>query len=525
MTATLRLMTDADVPAVWAIESAVFADPWTAVAFAEELSAPARAYVVAEENGEVVGYAGVMAIGDDAHLMNVAVRADARGCGTGRALLRRAKLLAGELGASRLTLEVRPSNASAIALYESEGLVSVGERPGYYHDSGEAAVIMWGDLGGQGARSQTADPATGSPDAVGTDAEEDGPSEAAPADLILAIETSCDETAAAIMRGGRELVANVVASQIDFHARFGGVVPEIASRKHTEAIVSVVDEALAEAGEALGFDAPLPFSALDAIAVTYGPGLVGALVVGLAYTKGLSMATGLPLVGVNHLEGHIFANVFADPQVAPPLVALVVSGGHTSLVHMPEWGVYRTMGETLDDAAGEAFDKVAKVLGLGYPGGPILSRLAEQGDPAAIDFPRAMMRSGDYAFSLSGLKTAVINHIRHEREAGREIDVPDLAASFQQAVIDVQVSKAVRAVEETGATSFCLAGGVAANPALRAALTDAIGRLGVHVSVPPLMLCTDNAAMIAAAAHYRYRRGERLGLDAEPVASLRLDTA
>ena len=367
---------------------------------------------------------------------------------------------------------------------------------------------MWGDLPGASAGGAAAQPAAESP----------------AAELILAIETSCDETAAAVMRGGRELVASVVASQIDFHARFGGVVPEIASRKHTEAIVGVVDEALGEAGPVLGYDGPLPLGALDAIAVTHGPGLVGALVVGLAYAKGLSMATGLPLVGVNHLEGHIFANVLADPEVAPPLVALVVSGGHTSLVHMPEWGVYRTLGETLDDATGEAFDKVAKVLGLGYPGGPILSQLAETGDPAAIDFPRAMMRSGDYAFSLSGLKTAVINHIRHAHDAGREIDVPDLAASFQQAVIDVQVSKAVRAVEETGATTFCLAGGVAANPALRAALADAMEPLGVHVSVPPLEYCTDNAAMIAAAAHYRYLRGDRLSLDAEPIANLRLDT-
>ncbi|HEY5541601.1 MAG TPA: tRNA (adenosine(37)-N6)-threonylcarbamoyltransferase complex transferase subunit TsaD, partial [Coriobacteriia bacterium] len=424
----------------------------------------------------------------------------------GRSLAGEAMARASAMGATRMTLEVRPSNASAIALYESLGMISVGERPGYYADTGEAALIMWGDL-----------PAAGGAVRLGTD-------DAPYTELILAIETSCDETAAAVMRGGRELLADVVASQIDFHARFGGVVPEIASRKHTEAIVGVVDEALALAGEALGYDAPLPFAALDAIAVTHGPGLVGALVVGLAYAKGLAMATGLPLVGVNHLEGHIFANVLADPEVGPPLVALVVSGGHTSLVHMPEWGVYRTLGETLDDATGEAFDKVAKVLGLGYPGGPILSRLAEEGDPAAIEFPRAMMRSGDYAFSLSGLKTAVINHIRHEQQAGREIHVPDLAASFQQAIIDVQVAKAVRAVEETGATSFCLAGGVAANPALRRALTGAMERLGVHVSVPPLHLCTDNAAMIAAAAHYRYLRGERLGLDAEPITSLRLDT-
>ncbi len=361
---------------------------------------------------------------------------------------------------------------------------------------------MWGDLPGAEAPP------------LGSDADE----------LILAIESSCDETAAAVMRGGRELLANVVASQIDFHARFGGVVPEIASRKHTEAIVGVIDEAMAQAGATLGLEGPLRFADLDAVAVTHAPGLIGALVVGVAYAKGLAMATGKPLVGVNHLEGHIFANVFADAQVKPPLVALLVSGGHTSLVHMPEWGVYHTLGETLDDAAGEAFDKVAKVLGLGYPGGPILSKLAEQGDPAAINFPRAMMKSGDYAFSLSGLKTAVLTHIRHEEAAGRVIDVPDLAASFQQAVIDVQVSKALRAVQETGAVSFCLGGGVAANRALREALTEAIEPLGVHVSVPPLELCTDNAAMIAAAAHYRYWRGEYLGLDAEPSASMSLDT-
>jgi N6-L-threonylcarbamoyladenine synthase/protein kinase Bud32 len=409
---------------------------------------------------------------------------------------------AAELGARRVTLEVRSENAAAIALYESVGLGAVGTRPGYY-GYGQDAVIMWGDLPG-------VEPTV---IAVGPD------------ELILAIESSCDETAAAVMRGGRELLANVVASQIDFHARFGGVVPEIASRKHTEAIVGVIDEAMERAGVTLGLEGPLHFAELDAIAVTHAPGLIGALVVGVAYAKGLAMATGKPLIGVNHLEGHIFANVFADPEVKPPLVALLVSGGHTSLVHMPEWGVYRTMGETLDDAAGEAFDKVAKVLGLGYPGGPILSKLAEQGDPAAINFPRAMMKSGDYAFSLSGLKTAVLTYIRHEEAAGREVDVPNLAASFQQAVIDVQVSKAVRAVQETGAVAFCLGGGVAANRALREALSAAIEPLGVHVSVPPLELCTDNAAMIAAAAHYRYLRGERLGLDAEPSASMRLDTA
>jgi len=508
---TLRPMADADIGAVTAIEALAFSDPWTAGMFRDELGAPRRGWLVAEQDGALVGYGGVAVLADgDTHLMNLAVLAERRGSGLGRLLLGALLETAARLGGRRVTLEVRAGNEAARALYESIGMRSVGVRPHYYESDGEDAVIMWGDVP-QTATDEDAERASRELEAGG------------PEDLILAIESSCDETAAAVMRGGRVLLSNVVATQIDFHARFGGVVPEIASRKHTEAIVGVVDEAMRLAGEALGGQR-LQFAELDAIAVTYGPGLVGALVVGLAYAKGLAMATGKPLIGVNHLEGHIFANVFADELVQPPLVALLVSGGHTSLIHMPEWGVYRTLGETLDDAAGEAYDKVAKVLGLPYPGGPVISQLAEQGNPKAINFPRAMMRSGDFAFSLSGLKTAVITHIRHEREAGREISIPDLAASFQAAVIDVQVSKAVRAVKETGATAFCLAGGVAANPALREALRSAIEPLGVHVSVPPLYLCTDNAAMIAAAAHYRYLRGERLGLDAEPVSSLRLDT-
>lgn len=509
--ARLRGMTVADLDAVLELERISFSHAWTIGMFRAELEAPGRAWFVACDADTVVGYGGIALLGDEAHVMNLAVAPDRRNQGIGRRLLARLKSEAIDLGATAITLEVRETNAAATSLYESEGLAVVGARQRYYADTGEDALIMWAPTRRvtRAAAAERARNPRHSRDAADT--------------LTLALESSCDETAAAVMRGGSELLADVVASQIDFHARFGGVVPEIASRKHTEAVVGVVDEALAEAGSRLGWEGPLPFSELDAIAVTYGPGLVGALVVGLAYAKGLSFATGVPLVGVNHLEGHIFANVFADPDVGPPLVALVVSGGHTSLVHMPEWGVYHTLGETLDDATGEAFDKVAKVLGLGYPGGPVLSRLAETGDPAAIDFPRAMLRSGDYSFSLSGLKTAVINHIRHEREAGREIDVPDLAASFQAAVIDVQVAKSLTAVTETRATSFCLAGGVAANPALREALRAAIEPLGVHVSVPPLQLCTDNAAMIAAAAHYRFGRGECLGLDSEADPALRLD--
>ena len=394
--------------------------------------------------------------------------------------------------------------------------MQAGARRGYYTDTGEDALIMWtpplDSPGMRGVRDQLAQRGRAALDSFEPEASDEV---AAPQrDLILAIETSCDETAAAVLRDGHELLSSVVASQIDFHRRFGGVVPEIASRKHTEAIVGVVDEALREAGVTL--------RDVTALAVTYGPGLVGALVVGVGYAKGLALATGLPLVGVNHLEGHLFANVLADATVAPPLVALVVSGGHTSLVHVPAWGEYRTLGTTLDDAAGEAFDKVAKALGLGYPGGPEISRLAVDGDPTAIRFPRAMLRSDDFDFSLSGLKTAVITHIAAERRAGREPDLPNVAASFQAAVIDVQVAKALRAVETCGVRTFLLGGGVGANPALREALRQAMEAHGVRMSVPPLELCTDNAAMIAAAAHFRLWRGEALAPSAEAVPDLRL---
>jgi N6-L-threonylcarbamoyladenine synthase len=527
MPAHIRTMREADVPDVVAIERATFSDAWTRRMYLDEFARPdSRRWVVAESGGEVLGFAGVWIaeVADDAsgsgspelvgHLLDIAVRADLRGRGLGRALLASSMEKALEAGATRMTLEVRPSNATAVSLYERGGFEPIGGRRAYYSDTGEDALLMaTGRLdSGAGAALRQALSLEGLEALARI-----GPGDARPhPELILAIETSCDETAAAVIHGGRVVLSSVVATQIDFHARFGGVVPEIASRKHTEAIVAVVDEAMDQAC--------VRFSDLSAIAVTHGPGLIGALVVGLAYAKGLSLATGKPLVGVNHLEAHIFASVLEDELAVPPLVALVVSGGHTSLVHMPAWGVYRTLGATLDDATGEAFDKVAKFLGLGYPGGPVLSALAADGDPAAIAFPRAMMDSGTYDFSLSGLKTAVINHIRAQREAGSEIDLPDLAASFQAAIVDVQVAKSLAAVRETGVSTFVLGGGVAANPALRGALTAALGAEGVHVSVPPLVLCTDNAAMVAAAAHFRLSRGDLLGLDAEASANLPLDT-
>jgi N6-L-threonylcarbamoyladenine synthase len=519
MTVRIRLMEFTDLDGVLAIERASFRSAWSRGMFLDELTqGHSRAWFVADSPWGLMGYAGLMEVEHEGHVMNLAVRPDARGSGIGGALLSAVFEEAIRRGIERLTLEVRPSNEAALALYSGAGFMEGGRRHGYYGDSGEDALVMWsGPLAGAEMASAIERLATRS--VRGLEAFRLSRAEAAEVDeghddLILAIESSCDETAAAVVRGGREIVSSVVASQIDFHSRFGGVVPEIASRKHTEAIVGVVDEALRQAGVGL--------ADLTAIAVTYGPGLVGALVVGVAYAKGLALATGLPLVGVNHLEGHLFASTLAEPDIEPPFVALLVSGGHTSLVHAPEWGEYHTLGSTIDDAAGEAFDKVAKALGLGYPGGPEISRLAAEGDPAAIPFPRAMMRSADLDFSLSGLKTSVVTYIAKERAAGRELRLPDIAASFQAAVIDVQVAKALRAVEECGVSTFLIGGGVAANPALRAALTAAMQARGVRVSVPPLSLCTDNAAMIGAAAHLRLWRGETMGLSAEAVPDLRL---
>ncbi len=517
MRVRLRPLRPEDLRSVLAIEEASFPRPWSEGMFAAELGLPDRMWFVAERDGEVVGYAGAMMQLGEAHVMNLAVAAGARRQGVATVLLSGLIDALRDRGAHGVTLEVRENNDAAISLYESAGMHAVGERPGYYVETGESAVVMWSDDLDSPGMNARLDILRARARRYSYASDDDGHP------YVLGIETSCDETAAAVVGAHNEVIANVVATQVDFHARFGGVVPEIASRKHTEAIVAVVSEALTQAAGTLG--RPFGFDDVDAIAVTRGPGLVGALVVGLAYAKGLSLATGIPLIGINHLEAHIFAALLEDPNLAPPLIALVVSGGHTSLVYVPEWGEYRVLGETLDDAAGEAFDKVAKALGLGYPGGPIISRLAEQGDPAAIEFPRAMLHSGDYSFSLSGLKTAVINHVSHEREAGRELHLPDLAASFQAAVIDVQVAKAVRAAEEYRVSSFVIAGGVAANTALRQGLTDAMRSRGIEVAVPALHMCTDNAAMVATAGLFRYARGERMSRADDAAPGLRLDSA
>ncbi len=331
---------------------------------------------------------------------------------------------------------------------------------------------------------------------------------------ILAIESSCDETAAAVVEDGRRVLSNVISSQIDIHTLYGGVVPEIASRKHTERICNVVAEALNKA--------QLKLEEVDAVAVTYGPGLVGALLVGVSYAKGLAYAAGKPLIGVHHIEGHICANLIDHPELKPPFLSLVVSGGHTTLVRVADYNRMEVLGITRDDAAGEAFDKVARAIGLGYPGGPKIDKISNEGDPAAIDFPRAKVGDSPYDFSFSGLKSAVLNYLNQCKMSGQEINVADVAASFQKAAVDSLCERVDMGLEELGDKVFALAGGVAANRHLRAGIEEVCKKHEVSFYCPEPILCTDNAAMIGAAAYYEYIAGVRHGLDLNAVPSLKL---
>ncbi|MCF0127636.1 MAG: tRNA (adenosine(37)-N6)-threonylcarbamoyltransferase complex transferase subunit TsaD [Pseudobutyrivibrio sp.] len=331
---------------------------------------------------------------------------------------------------------------------------------------------------------------------------------------ILAIESSCDETAAAVVVNGRDVKSNVISTQIPLHTLYGGVVPEIASRKHTERINQVVKEALTEAGTTL--------DELDAIAVTYGPGLVGALLVGVAEAKAIAFAKKKPLIGVHHIEGHISANYIENKDLEPPFLCLVVSGGHTHLVHVRDYGQYEILGRTRDDAAGEAFDKVARAIGLGYPGGPKIEKKAKEGNPDAIHFTRPKVDDGIYDFSFSGLKSAVLNYLNKAQMMGETVNEADVAASFQKAVIDSLVGHAAMAIDEFGMDKFAIAGGVASNQTLRAAFEEMCETKGVKFYHPSPILCTDNAAMIGAAAYYEFLAGKRDGWDLNAVPNLRL---
>lgn len=331
---------------------------------------------------------------------------------------------------------------------------------------------------------------------------------------ILAIESSCDETSAAVVVNGRKVLSNVIASQISTHEKFGGVVPEVASRKHIEVISTVVEEALNEA--------KVTIDEIDAIGVTYGPGLVGALLVGLQYAKGLAYATGKPLIGVNHIEGHISANFIEYKELKPPFMCLVVSGGHTFIVYMKDYGVFEVIGETRDDAAGEAFDKVARAIGLGYPGGPKIDRVSKEGNENAIKFPRANFHNDSLDFSFSGVKSAVLNYLNNKKMKDESVNEKDVAASFQKAVVDVLVDNTIKACKIKKVDKVAVAGGVASNSCLRKTLIEKCKKENIDVMIPPLILCTDNAAMIGSAAYFEYKRGKTSSLDINAVPNLKL---
>ena len=332
--------------------------------------------------------------------------------------------------------------------------------------------------------------------------------------VTLAIESSCDDTAAAVLLEGRQVLSNIISSQIEIHKQYGGVVPEIASRHHLTNVNTVVDRALEESG--------ITMDEVDMIGVTYGPGLVGALLIGLATAKAYALASGKPLIGVHHIQGHICANYIEHKELEPPFMALVISGGHTNIVEVTGYNECRVLGGTRDDAAGEAYDKVARVLGLGYPGGPLIDRIAREGNPHAVEFKRVFLEKGSLDFSFSGIKTGVLNYINSEKQAGREICTADVAASFQAAVLEVIVTKTVKAAVDMGKDKIVLAGGVAANSRLREMLRTECDKRGIALYYPSPVLCTDNAAMIGCAAYYRYMAGERDDLTLDAIPNLEL---
>ncbi len=332
--------------------------------------------------------------------------------------------------------------------------------------------------------------------------------------VTLAIESSCDETAAAVMLEGRQILSNIISTQIDIHKLYGGVVPEIASRHHLNNVNAVVDQALEESGVSM--------DDVDMIGVTYGPGLVGALLIGLATAKAYALATGKPLIGVHHIQGHISANYIEHQKLEPPFMALVVSGGHTNLVEVTDYNQCKVLGGTRDDAVGEAYDKVARVLGLGYPGGPLIDKIAKEGNPHAVEFKRVFLEKGSLDFSFSGIKTGVLNYVNSERQAGREINIADVAASFQAAVLDVIVRKTVDSAINLGKDRIVMAGGVAANSRLREMMNEECEKNNIKLYHPSPILCTDNAAMIGCAAYYKYIAGGRDDLTLDAIPNLKL---
>jgi len=459
-----------DLDAIMAIENECFAtDAWSQEVMLSELEAPHTYYLVAEVEDQVVGYAGLSQLvgATQADIQTIAVRPNQRGSGLGRALMQELTKEATRRGAKEVFLEVRADNTIAQKLYKMFGFKQIGLRKKYYQPDGVDAFVMKTSL----LRDEVSEP------------------------LVLGIETSCDETGIGIVRGNT-LLANVISSSMDQHARFGGVVPEVAARAHLEALTPALEQALSEAKVTL--------DEIDAIAVTNGPGLAGALMVGVGAAKALAVSTGKPIYAVNHLVGHIAADILDQGKLAVPTIALLVSGGHSSLLLVRDIiNDVQLLGETIDDAAGEAFDKVARVLGLPYPGGPEIDKAALGGNPAAIRFPRGLTLPKDmaehrYDFSFSGLKTAVARHVELAESKGETLLISDVAASFREAVVDVLIRKAIAACVDNNIPRLLLGGGVIANARLREVAIEACKKNNIELRIPPLSLCTDNGAMIAA---------------------------
>ncbi len=462
----IREATEKDLSGIMALEQECFSnDAWSEDVMNSELIASHTFYVVVLEDEKIIGYAGLSKLpgSNQADIQTIATSPSVRGKGYGRALMNALTAKAKELSATEIFLEVRADNTTAQKLYEMFGFTRIGIRKNYYQPDNVDAFVMKTSI-------NTKEP------------------------IVLGIESSCDETGIGIVRGN-QLLANVISSSMEQHAIFGGVVPEVAARAHLEALTPVLDEALNKANIAL--------DDIDAIAVTNGPGLAGALMVGISAAKALSVATGKPIYAVNHLVGHVAADILANGEVATPTIALLVSGGHTSLLLVRDLlNDVQLLGETIDDAAGEAFDKVARVLGLPYPGGPQIDRVAKDGNPSAIRFPRGLSLPKDmaehrYDFSFSGLKTAVARHVEVLEDRGEEVNLPDVAASFREAVVDVLVSKAINACKENGVPRLLLGGGVTANARLREVAAKRCLEEGIELRIPPFDLCTDNGAMIA----------------------------
>ena len=480
MSHQLRPATEADLEFMMELEKVSFGkDSWSKATMRAELLAPHTFYLVAYLDEKIVGYAGLSKVSSSASadIQTIAVDETLRRQGIGRELMEKLIAQAIQLGATELYLEVREDRTAPQKLYEALGFEAIDKRENYYQPDGVAAIVMRRTLASQEINEP----------------------------VVLGIETSCDETGIGIVRGNT-LLANVISSSMDQHARFGGVVPEIAARAHLEALEVTLQKALQDAG--------ISINEIDAVAVTNGPGLAGALMVGVGAAKALAVALDKPIYAVNHLVAHVAVDVLERGKLETPTVALLVSGGHTSLLLVRDLLTdVELLGETIDDAAGEAFDKIARVLGLSYPGGPEIDRVAKDGDPKAVRFPRGLTLPKDqennrYNFSFSGLKTAVARHVELAESKGEKVSVPDIAASFREAVVDVLLTKAINACLDNNVPRLILGGGVVANARLREVAAERCSEAGIELRIPALSLCTDNGAMIASLAAQKIMAGE-----------------